>query len=406
MLRNLITAILLFSTLGVSAQSRMSSAGTSYLYDTDHEFLIDHRIAAEGNKFKVFLRFSLNSSMVKISDYDISYDLRASYIDEKLLNGAIKIDTSNLISTGYREFFYSFEFEKEKGQTLLVIQVDNIARDRRYFKDILLSSKNSPDYQPFLVFDVESDLPVFDSYVNTDQKIKLKNILGDESSFSITGRENNAPIAIPPFDDETKNEMAQIPLDTVYGVKVNEEFQLFNPGFYEITANETADKVAGLLVKDEYFPWYSEYSNLIMPLIYISTNQEFSTLLTADDTKSKFESFVLNTISSNPNIGQEFIKYYYRRLRKSAKLFSTTIEGWKTDRGMVYQVFGDPVQVFRNESTELWVYSLEGGGRTRFIFDIIPGPAGTTEHRLIRGKKYKESWMSAVTRWRSGRIIE
>ena len=406
MLRNLITAILLFTSLSAFAQSRMSSAETSYLYDADHEFLLDHRIAAEGNKYKVFLRFRLNSGMVKISDYSISYDLRTSYIDEKLINGGVKIDTAQLINTGYREFFYAFEFERKSNHNLLVVQVNNVSKDKKYFKDILISSENTPDFQSFLVFDAESDLPVFDRYINAERKIKVTNVFGNTGSFSITGRENNAPIAIPPFDDTSKKKLNVVSIDTIYGVNANESFQLATPGFYEITSNDVADHTTGLLVKDDYFPWYSDYARLIMPLIYISTNQEFTSMLKADVKKDVFESFVLTTISKNPNIGNEFIKYYYRRLRKSAKLFSTSIEGWKTDRGMVYQIFGDPVQVFRNENTELWVYSLEGGGRTRFIFDIVPGPGGIIEHKLIRGKKYKQDWMSAVSRWRSGRIIE
>lgn len=406
MLRNLIIAILMLGTAGVAAQSRMSSAETSYLYDMDHEFLIDHRIAAEGNSYKVFLRFRLNSGMVKISDYDLSYDLRTSYIDEKLLNSGIKLDTSNMIGNGFREFYYSFEFEKEEDQSLLVIQVDNITKNRRYLKDITISAKNSTEFQPFLFFDAENDLPVFEPYISTDSKVKIKNVLGESSSFSMNGRENNVPIAIPPFDNTSQNELAEIPIDTVYGVNANEEFQFNHPGFYIISANDDPAKSTGMLVTDGYFPYYSQYSDMIMPLIYISTNQEFNVLLAAEDQKSKFESFVLNTISSNVNIAQDFIKYYYRRLRKSAQLFSTSAEGWKTDRGMVYQVYGDPAQVFRNENTELWVYSLENGGRTRFIFDILPGPAGTIQYKLIRGKKYREGWMNAVTRWRSGRIIE
>lgn len=406
MLRNLIIALLVLGTTAVSAQSRMSSAETSYLYDMDHEFLVDHQIAASGNSFKVFLRFRLNSGMVKIGDYDLSYDLRASYIDEKLINSGIKLDTGNIVGNGFREFIYAFEFEKEEDQNILVIQIDNITKNRRYLKDIALSTKNSTKFQPFLIFDSETDLPVFEPYISTDAKIKIKNVIGKNTSFSMSGRENNMPIAIPPFDADSKNELVEIPIDTVYGVKADEAFLFSNPGFYQVSANDATDQVMGVLVTDGYFPYYSQYSDMIMPLIYISTNQEFNVLLAADDQKSRFESFVLNTISSNVNIAQDFIKYYYRRLRKSAQLFSTSAEGWKTDRGMVYQVYGDPAQVFRNESTELWVYSLENGGRTRFIFDIVEGPAGTTEYKLIRGKKYREGWMNAVTRWRSGRIIE
>ena len=72
---------------------------------------------------------------------------------------------------------------------------------------------------------------------------------------------------------------------------------------------------------------------------------------------------------------------------------------------MIYQIFGDPLQVFRNEKNELWVYSNSSGNRLRFTFDI-EFEDGIKKHRLVRGNRYKEDWMSAVTQWRSGRIIE
>jgi GWxTD domain-containing protein len=144
---------------------------------------------------------------------------------------------------------------------------------------------------------------------------------------------------------------------------------------------------------------------MVNPLIYVSTNDEFKQLQSNEEPRDAFESFVNNTISSNEVVAKDFIKYYYRRVRKSARLFSENKEGWKTDRGMVYQIYGNPSQVFRNESTELWVYPSSSGGRVRFIFDIIV-EGGLVKHKLIRGKRYRESWMLAVTQWRSGRIIE
>jgi len=70
---------------GLMAQSRMSSAEISYLYNQEHEFITQYKVASNGDRVKVYLRFILNSGNVKISDYRLSYDIRASYIDEKRL---------------------------------------------------------------------------------------------------------------------------------------------------------------------------------------------------------------------------------------------------------------------------------------------------------------------------------
>ena len=87
-------------------------------------------------------------------------------------------------------------------------------------------------------------------------------------------------------------------------------------------------------------------------------------------------------------------------------MFTSDQAGWKTDKGMLYQIFGNPRQVFRNENTELWVYDFEDGGRIRFIFDIMKGEGNIKGYKLIRNKKYKDVWMNAVIRWRNGQVIE
>ena len=406
MLRTLSLFTLLLIGTGLYSQSRMSSSEISHLYNTEHEFILDERVAKAGNRYKVYLRFRLNSGMVKISDYELSYDLRGSYIDEKLINASVKLDSSHVIDNGFREFTYVIDFIANDDQDLLVIQIDNLMRNRKYHKDIALSSENATGYQSFLLFQEEKDLPYFENYVNVGTKLRVQNVLGEAASFAINGSTNQKRVAMPPFDDNNRKDVESSPLETSYGVRPGEVFEFEEAGFYEIIAGTDESQKSGILVTDAFYPYFEEYTHLIQPLIYICTNQEFAGMLASEDTKSSFENFVLETISSNTNIAQEFVKYYYRRVRKSAQLFTTTTEGWKTDRGMVYQVYGNPANVFRNETTELWVYTLEGGSRARFIFDIEKSPSGIREYKLIRGKKYREGWMNAVTRWRSGRIIE
>ena len=391
---------------GLYGQSRMSSSEISHLYDTEHEFTMDEQVARDGHRYKVFLRFRLNSSMVKISDYELSYDLRTSYIDEKMMESSVRLDSSHLVDNGYREFTYAIGFETTEEQNLLVIQIDNLVRNRRYYKDIALSSASSRGYAPFLIFPEGKEVPCFEKYLNAGTQVSIQNIFGEATGFSIRGSEAPKRGPMPPFDATERPAEPELPYETVYEVMAGEPFTLNRPGFYEITAANDETKMSGILVTDATFPYFEEYEKLVQPLIYISTEKEFKAMCNADHTKAGFENFVLETISGNTRIAQEFVKYYYRRIRKSAQLFTTNMEGWKTDRGMIYQIFGDPANVFRNETTELWVYAPEGGKRVRFTFDILKEPTGIRQYKLLRDKKYREGWMNAVTRWRSGQIIE
>jgi GWxTD domain-containing protein len=145
---------------------------------------------------------------------------------------------------------------------------------------------------------------------------------------------------------------------------------------------------------------------MAQPLIYITTSSEFNGIREATDTQKEFENFVFGTVTNKPDIASTFIKHYFRRVKDGGYLFTSDQDGWKTDKGMLYQIFGNPRQVFRNENTELWVYNFEDGGRVRFVFDIMKAEGNIKGYNLIRNKKYKDVWMNAVTRWRNGQVIE
>ena len=178
-----------------------------------------------------------------------------------------------------------------------------------------------------------------------------------------------------------------------------------NEGYYTVETTDYPDTGLPVLVTDAYFPYFNSYRTLTSPLIYVSTPDEYKALQTSENTRDEFETYVRNAISSNSQVARDFIKHYYRRIRKSARLFSEDKEGWKTDRGMIYQVFGNPSEVFRNEKTELWVYPSSTNGKIRFIFHI-EAEGGSVKSKLVRNKRHKKAWMQAVMQWRSGRTTD
>ncbi len=401
----LIVSLLVLSFLAQS-QNRMSSAEISYLYDAEHEFLIDHRIAQRGNEVKIYVRFALNSGFVKITDYELRYDLRDNYISEKRNGSSIKLDSTHLIGTGFREFFYEIDINKTPSQNLAVVEVRNVIKNKSYYLDIPISTNANFPNPSFLIFDKDGTIPIFRNHVNIGTPIRIKDAFSTEGSFEINGQTNNKPVAMPPFDETRLNPPTKVLLDTIYGSNHDEIFTFNIEGLYTITDSNNKDNRIGILVTDKFFPYYGDYKRMTQPLIYISTGIEFNALRESTDTKDKFEDFVINTINDNPSIASDFVKYYYRRVKNAGYFFTDSQEGWKTDKGMLYQIFGNPRQVFRNETSELWVYAFQGGGRIRYTFDIQSGEGGIKEFSLIRGKKYREIWMSAVTRWRNGQVID
>ena len=110
-------------------------------------------------------------------------------------------------------------------------------------------------------------------------------------------------------------------------------------------------------------------------------------------------------ITGNPDRGKSIIKKYYSRVQSANKHFASYIDGWKTDRGMIYIVYGPPDVVYRGSAMESWTYGEEGNLISlNFTFLKTPNPISDNDFVLDRSPIYKNSWYLAVDAWRQGII--
>jgi GWxTD domain-containing protein len=98
---------------------------------------------------------------------------------------------------------------------------------------------------------------------------------------------------------------------------------------------------------------------------YIAKDDEFSSLKdakTADEKQAKFLEFWKKR-DPNPNTPRnEKMEEYYARVEYANKHFSHYLEGWRTDMGMIFIIFGPPNNVDRHpfevdsKPYEIWAY--------------------------------------------------
>ena len=71
---------------------------------------------------------------------------------------------------------------------------------------------------------------------------------------------------------------------------------------------------------------------------------------------------------------RELIRIYYNRVFFSNYYFTSSKEGWKTDRGMIYVVYGQPHALYKSTNQEKWIYYNKSKSYTiTFIFNKIRG---------------------------------
>lgn len=143
---------------------------------------------------------------------------------------------------------------------------------------------------------------------------------------------------------------------------------------------------------------------------YIASSSEIKTWSNLDNIDSK-KQFLFNFWKQrdpDPNTAEnEFKKEYFDRVRKADEMFRTPRElGWKSDRGRVYIVYGEPSEIDRypNEMDaypyEIWSYNnIEGG--VIFVFGDITGTGQMILiHSTHRGEMHDENWFRRVKKSR------
>jgi GWxTD domain-containing protein len=260
--------------------------------------------------------------------------------------------------------------------------------------------------QQRVLFSDSTGNPVFENYVSGSGKLKLDPGSLSFDSFWVRCYFKEYPLAILPFRvvDDPVFEMRSDSVFKLYRSDLN-ELVLRKNGIYFFQSDTSG--IEGFTVSrfDADFPKVTRAEQLIESTRYITTRKEYLQLMNEADKKAALDRFWLE-IGGQPERARNLIRSYYNRVQEANRLFSSYLEGWKTDRGMIHMIFGKPQSVYRNAETEQWTYSnIPGFPDMLFLFRKMNNPFTENDYALIRQPLYENVWYIAVDQWRQGRIV-
>lgn len=269
------------------------------------------------------------------------------------------------------------------------------------FYQISKSDKNSA--QNFYIMD-ENGLPFFGKSVKEEQHLILKHNSTDSTELFIRYYNRQLPIAKPPFSSDKAITFKFEP-DSIFSVSITDgESPLLELPYYGIYHFQTDIlQVEGftLFHFDDGFPEITNPIEAVLPLRYLTTQKEYDILLNYQDYKIAVDSFWLQRASQQEERAKNMIARYYSRVQDANKLFTSYLEGWKTDRGILYIIYGPPTEVYRKDGEEEWVYGERGNPLSiKFYFYSVENAFTDNDYRLQRSTIYKTSWYIAIENWR------
>jgi len=297
----------------------------------------------------------------------------------------------------------------------LKVRITDLNRDHFIRKGISINRTNQSNSQNFLVLDSNKNV-VFDRYFKTGNTVTI--IKGESNvheSITLKYYKSDQPIARPPYSvkEESKKEKEEKEENTYKPASVEKltfaadkmlTYTIDKKGIYFFQSDTESKEGITFFNFEDNFPKVKSIDNMIGAMRYFTTKKEFTAITDSKDKKEALENFWIEKAGSKER-ARALIREYYNRVEKANKYFTSYQEGWKTDRGIIYIIYGTPNIVYKNKKYENWIYGEENNMLSlNFIFYNVKNPITDNDFSLSRSPIFKTSWYRAVDIWRSGRV--
>jgi len=425
-MKNIFLITVLFLLFGCQTTTKLSNKNLSYVYldeaiTIDADFKVYH---ASDTASIIYCSIDPNGLLYSREDekkgftatFRMSYKLYPSFESKELLDSASETYTYAK-SEHKKELIKTLYFKAAKGKSYILEASLFDVKRRQYSKAFISVVKEDfHTSQSYLIRPKEKNEISFTNVLNESGLIDIvfANKSASNMQMKFYGRE--FPIAKPPFSLQERTSLAwwnfdkwvNNNADSIVNLSVekikSEGVQIKSRGVYFFQTDTALKTGLAVFRFEDGYPNITKIEQMLKPLRYITTKQEYSEMSVMENKKDAIDNFWLK-ITGNPDRGKSIIKKYYSRVQSANKHFASYIDGWKTDRGMIYIVYGPPDVVYRGCAMESWTYGEEGNLISlNFTFLKTPNPISDNDFVLDRSPIYKNSWYLAVDAWRQGII--
>jgi GWxTD domain-containing protein len=363
-----------------------------YLYDPANEVNFALKPLVAGNQVRVFYSFQTTLKQAAAQDYMIDWERRDSYAQQK--GTPITEKDSLLANIDNSKRVGWLTFPKPEKPWLLIARITNPATLQTWVFVKLIEANYPVDG-----FITNTAGLITRPYVNTSDEI----MLGKDSQskpWYFFYYKTNFSSAFPAFSEEVSSTDKFLRADSTFSLRPGDKITLKSEGLYLAQQDTSSAKGFSFRVENSSYPKVTHIDDLAAPVVYVSTKDEYDQLINARGDKVKFDKVIIDMTSSTDR-ARTFMRNYFRRVELANHYFTSYKEGWKTDQGMIYLIFGLPDEVSRDEGKEIWYYKSTG---TRFTFMKTGSVYDPDYYVLLRDKKFAAAWYSTIDLRRKGQF--
>lgn len=409
----LLLVLIIFFAFGCKVKNQVTIVNFTSLYQPHNGPVIDgikvfHETDSVSRIYIRYLPSSLNYTLKPggsyfTAEYKFSFKLYPDYETNEILDSGTFILYDSLYYQNKLSLVYNFPIRALYPETLVMeLKFTDLNTGNSMIYPIHVTKNDHNDAQHFLVVDDQEDV-VFEDWISWKTRFRIISAKKEIKSLYVDYYTENFPVAKPPFNTEHPPVYHLISKDSFVVPLVNgttELLQYAKEGIFYFRTDTASRKGLALARFHDDYPMITDPGLLPLPLRYLTTNEEFRKLTESTEPKAAVDKFWLES-AGNEKRAIELLKSYYSRVEMANLHFASYKEGWKTDRGMTYIVFGPPKEVFRKTNIETWIYG-EPGKRVALRFDFIENdnPYSDNDYELLRNPDFKQPYFIAVDFWR------
>ncbi len=248
-------------------------------------------------------------------------------------------------------------------------------------------------------------MPTFKNYVHVNDTFMIKNSLKTSNELQISKLDINFSPALPPDMVASTKIQADISKQEILSFhKMDTSRIILNDEGVYLLSNQSIKQQKSFSVFNHFYPYVKHPEQLLNSLYYLCADGEMEYLHSLNNPKQAVDTF-WQSITPDLNKARELIRVYYNRVQLANYFFTEKKEGWLTDRGMIYIIFGSPSYVSINKDGELWVYGQNERTGLSFFFYREHHPILGEYFELSRSDRYARIWFNAISTWRKGKVF-
>jgi len=377
------------------------------------QFKIFHASTKVTEVHYMFMNNELTYSAGKVdenymSQVRIAWQLYANYTNKEIIDSSSIIKFDTVAVDGLHQLQGMFNVNIDQGNNyILKVTTTDLNNGKKTISFLNINKKDVKNRQFFKVILKENNAVLFRNYFYKNEKLLIVYNNKSVNSFFGKGFKVRFPVSAPPFSLSTPKPFDFndfYPLD-IQVINDTAQFESDEPGIYHFAIEENSRYTGlSLFQYPDEFPEVNNAQEMLEPLRFITSRKEYAKMAKYQDLKKAVDEFWLST-TNDPEKAKKLVKGYYNRVENANYYYTSYKEGWKTDRGIIYIVFGPPGIVYRSLTGESWSYGEQSNFKSlTFNFSKINNPFTNNDYVLQRSSIYKNPWYRAIDSWRQGKV--